>query len=193
MSERLIYVVGPSGAGKDSLLNWLREQTPQFAPVHWAKRTINRLNTDKESSDLHEGVDSDEFESLLAKGVFAMQWEANTHRYGIRRSELSLLNNLTHVILVNGSRLYMPIAASLYPGLTFLHITAKPSVLRERIHLRGRESVEEINARLNRQIELIVPNGCQLMEVHNDSTLESAGQQLIAQLQTLKCWPFGFN
>lgn len=81
MSERLIYVVGPSGAGKESLLNWLREQTPQFAPVHWAKRTINRLNTDKESSDLHEGVDRDEFESLLAKGVFAMQWDANTHRY----------------------------------------------------------------------------------------------------------------
>ena len=42
MSARLVYVMGPSGAGKDSLLGWLRQHLPPTSPLHWAQRTISR-------------------------------------------------------------------------------------------------------------------------------------------------------
>ncbi len=42
MSQRLFYVIGPSGAGKDSVLQGLRQAWPEAAAAHWSRRTITR-------------------------------------------------------------------------------------------------------------------------------------------------------
>ena len=189
MNRRLIYVVGPSGAGKDSLLAWLRKQTPLAAPVHWSRRTINRRRSDGPDAEDHESVDAGGFEQLVLDTEFAMHWEANTHRYGIRKSELRGLRDPAACVMVNGSRAHLPRAASDYPGLTVLHITADRAVLRERLQRRGRESADAIEARLRRNVDLAVPGGSLLIEIRNDASLDIAGQQLMERLQALALWP----
>jgi ribose 1,5-bisphosphokinase len=189
MNPRLIYVVGPSGAGKDSVMSWLRKHTSISASVHWAQRTIDRPKSNEPDAEDHVPVDALGFEQLLVNGEFAMHWDANTHRYGIRKSELTWLNDSTHCVFVNGSRAHLPTAALDYPGLTLVHITASVEVLRQRLIARGRESVEAVEARLQRQIALTVPNGCACIEINNDTTLNEAGHQLLTQLRAAGLWP----
>jgi ribose 1,5-bisphosphokinase len=189
MNRRLIYVVGPSGAGKDSLLSWLRAQTPASAPVYWTRRTIDRPPSEGADAEKHEPVDALAFEQLVSEDAFAMHWQANTHRYGIRKSELAGLADSQHCVMVNGSRAHIPVAAHDYPGMTVLHITAAPEVLRQRLLGRGRESAQAIEARLQRAVDLQVPSGCRLLEISNDTTLAEAGQTLLMRLQNAELWP----
>lgn len=189
MNRRLIYVVGPSGAGKDSVLSWLRKRTPNSAPVHWAQRTIDRPHSNEPDAENHAVVNSLEFEQLLTDGQFAMHWDANTHRYGIRKTELTWLNDSTSCVFVNGSRAHLPVAALDYPALTLVHITACDDVLRQRLIARGRESVDAVNARLQRQISLTVPTGCGFIEISNNTTLDEAGRQLLMKLRAAGLWP----
>jgi ribose 1,5-bisphosphokinase len=189
MNHRLIYVVGPSGAGKDSVLAWLRMHKPDSIPVHWTRRTINRPTADSPNSEQHEVVDDVMFEKLVRSDAFLMHWIANSHRYGIRKSELSNLVDPKCCVFVNGSRAHLSTAATLFPELTVLHITADQDVLRERLRLRGRESEEAIEARLRRDIHLSVPSGCGLIQIHNNSSLDMAGHQLVAELTKLGLWP----
>jgi ribose 1,5-bisphosphokinase len=186
MNAQLIYVVGPSGAGKDSLLNWLRAQLPPSLPLHWARRTINRPSTPQ--GERHESVSAIEFEHLLATDQLAMHWQANAHCYGIRHTELAPLAQ-GQWLFVNGSRAHLPQVALSHPGLTVLHITADTQVLRQRLVQRERESPEAIEQRLDRSIDLQLPAGCRLIEIHNHDSLEVSGQQLLRALRALADWP----
>ncbi|HQR85323.1 MAG: hypothetical protein B7Y59_07490 [Burkholderiales bacterium 35-55-47] len=185
MNRRLIYVVGPSGAGKDSVLSWLRQHTPLTAPVHWAKRTIDRPKVDLPNAEDHFPVDAETFERMVADGEFAMQWEANTHRYGIRSDELKHLSYPSWCVIVNGSRAHLPTAARAFSGLTVLHVTASTEVLRQRLVSRGREPEEAINARLMRTVPISIPAGSNLIEIINNSTLDDAGAELLKKLHYL--------
>lgn len=186
MNARLIYVVGPSGAGKDSLVQWLRAQLPADSPIHWARRTITRP-ADAGGED-HESVDEWTFDQLQRSGQFALHWQANGLRYGIRRSELEPLARAQWVFL-NGSRAELENTAAQYPGLTFLHITAPPDVLRHRLLSRGRETTEAIASRMQRAIELHCPPACRLIEVQNNDSLPQSGAYLLQQLRLLQGWP----
>lgn len=177
MNDRLIYVVGPSGAGKDSLLDWVRERLPANAPLHWARRTITRPAD--AGGEAHECLDDEGFDRVVQSQGFAMHWQANGLRYGIRLEELAHLAQGQWVLL-NGSRAYLPQAARLYPGITVIHITADANVLRTRLVKRGRESKEEIERRIERSVDLQVPEGSALHEVGNNDQLETAGRQLMS-------------
>ena len=185
MNGRLIYVVGPSGAGKDSLLAWVREQLPASAPLHWAGRVITRPAD--AGGEAHECLDADSFERVLQAQGFAMHWQANGLRYGIRREELAHLAHQVQGrwVLLNGSRAYLPEAARLYPGMTVIHITADAKVLRQRLVKRGRESVQEIERRIERAVDLQVPEGSALHEVRNNDQLEAAGRQLMTLIEAI--------
>lgn len=186
MSMHLIYVIGPSGAGKDSLLNWLRAHGLAEAPVHWVRRTIDRPSTSE--GEAHESVSWAEFQALKQAQQFAMHWNANEHHYGIRHTELQPLKKQEWVFM-NGSRAYLPTAASLFPGLTVLHITAEIEVLKHRLVSRGRETLAAIEQRLQRTPPLQLPPGCGFIEFHNHAPLDTSGPQLLQALARLPDWP----
>jgi phosphonate metabolism protein PhnN/1,5-bisphosphokinase (PRPP-forming) len=73
----LILVVGPSGAGKDTLLTAAREALRQDARFHFAQRVITRP-TDAGGEE-HQAITEQEF----AARDFALQWQAHGLRYGI--------------------------------------------------------------------------------------------------------------
>jgi ribose 1,5-bisphosphokinase len=190
MSARLIYVLGPSGAGKDSVLDWLKTHIaghPEVnAQVHWTQRSITRAAV--VGGEAHESLSVETFEQLELAGAFALSWQANGLSYAIRREELSPLLQGGWVF-VNGSRAYLPIASRLFPDLTVLHITASMQSLRQRLLARGRESHERIDARLARTAEMGPLHHPRMMEVSNDLTLEETGQAVLAQLKQLPGWP----
>lgn len=178
---RLIYIIGPSGAGKDSLLNGLRQDMASMTtppPLYFAQRTITRSHL--QSNEDHEAVDESNFESLLHSHAFALNWFANGLHYGVRHTQLSPMAEGKWV-MVNGSRAYLEEAKLRFPGLTVLHITAPTEVLRARLLARGRETEHAIEARLSRS-QSFVPEPQDLC-VSNDGSLADSQAQLKSLLQ----------
>lgn len=186
MSRRLLYVMGPSGAGKDSLLAWLRARLPPALPLHWARRTINRAA--EAGGEAHESVDAASFERLRDAQAFGLHWAAHELLYGVRHQELAPLQ-AGRWVLLNGSRAYLPEAQLQYPELTVLHITASAEVLQQRLLARGRESADTVVQRVRRAGAYRPAAVERLIEVRNDGTLDAAGAQLLQALQQLDDWP----
>lgn len=184
MNTRLIYVIGPSGAGKDSVLGWLRENLPKEMPVHWARRTITRPAA--AGGEAHEATDVQGFEKLRSQNALALAWHANGLHYGIRRTELARLQQ-GHWVLVNGSRGHLPCVLQSHPGLQVVHITADAATLLQRLTQRQRETAEQIQQRVARANAFVLPQGA--IEILNNSTLDHAGQALLLALQKLESWP----
>lgn len=180
MSARLVYVVGPSGAGKDSLLGWVAQRLGAGSDVAFARRTITRATqTDGEQ---HESIDTDSFMRLHEAGAFGMAWQANGLRYGVRRAALPPLA-VARQVIVNGSRGYLDEARQRYPGLTIVHVTAGIDTLRQRLLARGRESAEMVEARVRRAMDAHLPPGPGVVEIRNDRALSLAGEELLAALR----------
>lgn len=186
MTARLVYFMGPSGAGKDSLLDWLRAQLPTPCPLHWAQRTISRVAVP--AGESHESLSPEAFAALRNAQAFALHWEANGLGYGIRHTQLTPLAQGQWVLL-NGSRAYLADALARFPDLVAVHITASPQVLRQRLLSRGRETADQVESRVQRAMAFIPPAGVASLEVHNDSTLDDAGKLLLQALRQLPGWP----
>jgi ribose 1,5-bisphosphokinase PhnN len=86
----------------------------------------------------------------------------------------------------------MNAAAASHPGMTVLHITAERHVLQQRLLNRGRESLENIEQRLNRTPHLNIPAGCHFMEFLNHDPLEVSGPKLLKALTALPGWPAAY-
>ncbi|CAM3882630.1 phosphonate metabolism protein/1,5-bisphosphokinase (PRPP-forming) PhnN [Paracidovorax anthurii] len=183
MNPRLLYVMGPSGAGKDSVLGWLRARLGEQATVHWARRTITRRAD--AGGESHEALEAAAFAADAARGAFALSWRAHGLWYGIRVAELAPLERGAWVF-VNGSRAHFGEAAARFPGLTGVLVTARPEVLRQRLAARGRESAEQILGRMARPAAPDRPGTT--ITIANDGALADAGGRLLEALRALPGW-----
>lgn len=170
---RLIYLAGPSGAGKDSLLAWLRARRPPG--VVFARRTITRAAT--REGEQHLPVTPAQFDRMLEGGEFAMHWRSNGHAYGVGQEILHALDR-GETVVMNGSREYLPQARALVPSLEFVRVTAPAEALRARLAARAREATDEIDQRLGRDPRV----GGVALEIANDGPIERAGEKLLAWL-----------
>lgn len=152
MSGRLIYLMGPSGSGKDSLLNAARERLAERGCVI-ARRVITR-SAEAVGEDAI-GVAPAEFDQQEAAGAFALSWRANGLAYGIPRQIDDWLA-AGQDVLVNGSRGHLAQARQRYPELLAILLQVDEAALRQRLQARGRESAEQIEARLARSRSFVV-------------------------------------
>ena len=146
MDGRLIYLMGPSGSGKDSLIEAARKPL-QAQHCEVVRRVITR-SAESVGEDA-VGVSREAFVRCRDEGKFALWWRANGLDYGIPVVIDQWLSEGRDV-LVNGSREHLAQALDRYPTLLPILLTVKAEVLRERLLRRGRESVVEIEARLRR-------------------------------------------
>jgi len=146
MQGRLIYLTGPSGAGKDSLLDAARAALAERG-VRIARRVITR--SPEAVGEAAHSVSAEQFERMEAEQAFALSWRANGLAYGIP-AEIDAWLAAGEDVLVNGSRGYLPEARRRYPDLLAVLLTVEQDVLRERLLTRGRETPEQIEARLAR-------------------------------------------
>lgn len=179
MNHRLVYTIGPSGAGKDSLLGWLRAHLSADAPVAFAQRTVTRAAD--AGGEAHEACSEAQFLQWRDAGLFALHWQANGLHYGVRHTALAPLAQ-GHCVFVNGSREYLPEAQRQRPRLTVLYITTTPETLRQRLLARGREDGPEMAVRLARALAWQLPAGHGGIEVVNDGSLDDAGQRVLLAL-----------
>ena len=184
----LFYVIGASGAGKDSLIDYIRSNLPGDAPVVIAHRYITRPAD--AGGENHVALSRQEFLLRQQQACFAMHWYSHDTCYGIG-TEINLWLNHDLNVVVNGSRAYLNEAAQRYPNLVPVLISVDPEVLRDRLRARGREDEQQINKRLQQAIQLEKQvRHPDLIRLENNTRLQDAGQSLlniILHLNREKC------
>lgn len=178
MAGRLIYLIGPSGSGKDSLLDAAREPlTARGACI--ARRVITR--SAEATGEAAMAVSTAQFEQMREQGDFALHWQANGLHYGIPRVIDDWLAQGRDV-LVNGSRGYLNQARERYPGLQVVLLSVAQDVLRQRLLDRGRETLEEVQARLARNARFASEAEPGLRVLDNSGPLADTVSRLLAHL-----------
>lgn len=169
----IFAVVGPSGAGKDTLIAAALASRPDLRLV---RRVITRP-TEAGGEDF-EGVTEAEFQARLDRGDFALHWSAHGLRYGIPSNQLAGSCD----VMFNGSRAALPAALAAFPELRVIVITAPTAVLAARLAARGREDEADIRSRLERA-GFALPEGVVATVVSNDGTVQQGVARLLAALQ----------
>lgn len=167
---RLVLVVGPSGAGKDTLMNALRDSLEGDPAYIFARRLITR--TKDGATEDHDSISSAEFNSLSSKGHVALAWEAHGLGYILPESIDDGIR-AGHTVIANGSRQILNQARRKYASLIILLVTAPIDVLAGRLAARGRESREEISRRLSRA-DIDMPNVPGVIRIDNSGRLEDS-------------------
>ena len=179
MAGRLIYLIGPSGSGKDSLLDAARVRLAERG-CHIARRIITRSVAT--AGEAAEGVSPAQFAALEAQGEFALSWHANGLSYGIPR-DIDAWLAAGENVLVNGSRAHLAQTRLRYPQLLVLLLTVDQAVLRQRLLARGRESLVEVDERLARNArftaDLIAEAVPGLCVIDNSAALERTVECLL--------------
>lgn len=182
MDERrgiLFLVVGPSGVGKDSLIDGARRHLADDPAYHFPKRLITRP-ADAGGED-HQALTAAAFELLETAGGFMLSWQAHGHRYGIPKTAEQALSDGCSVI-VNVSRQVIDRARACWPTLRILLVSAPSDVLAARLAGRGREQADDIRRRLERADSYTI-SGDDVRRVVNDDQLELAVDRFVALLK----------
>ena len=146
---RLVLVVGPSGAGKDTLLGVARAACVDDRTVVFPRRVITREASASEDND---EVSIGTFQEALARGEYAMHWEAHGHCYALSRAMEDEIRS-GRTVVANVSRTVIGAARRAYADVVVVLITAPPNVLAERIAMRARSSDGMAENRLRRTVE----------------------------------------
>ena len=170
---RLILVVGPSGAGKDTLLGLARAACAEDPTIVFPRRVITR---EASASEDNEEVSAEAFREALAHDEYAMHWEAHGHRYALRRTIDDDIG-AGHTVVANVSRTVIPAMRNAYANVVVVSITAPPDVLAARIAMRARGSDGKIEQRLGRTVNEVV--AAPDVTIVNVSSAEYHSRQLV--------------
>ncbi len=133
---RLILVVGPSGAGKDTLIAGARATCAQDSAIVFPRRVVTR---DATAAEDHETAGEEMFRRAAAAGEFALWWEAHGLCYGIP-SAIDHDIRAGRRVVCNVSRTVIGLAQARYAAVVVVHVTAPEHVLQARLASRGRTS-----------------------------------------------------
>ena len=177
---KLYYVMGASGVGKDSLLQFARCHQVESSNLVFAHRYITRPASTK--GENHVALSEAEFALRSKHGCFALRWQSHGTSYGIGEEINSWLAAGLSVV-VNGSRAYLDQAITAYPELIPILISASEAQLRSRLEARGREHGADLEQRLLRTSLLnIRMSHPRLVKIDNSGELADAGRQLLQVL-----------
>ena len=146
---RLILVVGPSGAGKDTLLGLAKAACADDGNVVFPRRLITRESS---ASEDNEEVSAEAFQRALANGDYAMHWEAHGHRYALSRTIDDDIR-AGRAVIANVSRTVIAATRRNYANVVVVSITAPPDVLASRLAMRARVSDGRLEQRLARTVD----------------------------------------
>lgn len=164
-SGRVVLVVGPSGAGKDSLIRVARERLAADPRFVFPRRVVTRPASEAEDN---EEIGWAEYDALLLAGGFAAAWTAHGHGYGLRAS-LDRHVAEGRIAVCNVSRTVIGELSARYAEAVVISVTAPPAVLALRLAGRRRDGDGDLATRLARSDEFgqlaathVVDNGADL-------------------------------
>ncbi|CAN7529967.1 phosphonate metabolism protein/1,5-bisphosphokinase (PRPP-forming) PhnN [Bradyrhizobium sp. LjRoot220] len=172
---RLILVVGPSGAGKDTLLGLAKVACADHGSIVFPRRVITRQAS---ASEDNEEVSLGTFEAALARDEYALHWEAHGHRYALSRA-LDDEIRAGHTVVANVSRTIIAAMRRAYADVTVISITAPPNVLAERLAMRSRSSDGKLELRLSRTVDEAAPD----VTIVNTGSADFHARQLVRAIK----------
>jgi ribose 1,5-bisphosphokinase len=163
--EHLVLVVGPSGAGKDTLIARVQDVCRGDPAVVFPRRAVTRPASQYED---HDTLSESDFTQALDSGSFSLHWEAHGLRYGIPVGiEQDLIAGRT--VVCNVSRTVIEEARRKYPRTSVVLVTAPPDVLAGRLAARERPTDGRRSERLSRSI-------ASAADLRPDSIIENIGK-----------------
>jgi phosphonate metabolism protein PhnN/1,5-bisphosphokinase (PRPP-forming) len=177
----MFLLVGNSGSGKDSILAWAKE--------HWScpKKELlvaQRYITRPESPETEKfiSVSADEFEKMDKNGAFILKWISYDMHYGVKSDVLKELKR-GNLVVVNVSRQVIDDTCQRFPGTKVIFVQVPIDTIVKRIQDRGRETDEQVKARVQRAKENETLPGADFV-VENTGTIEDGGKKLLEFLKT---------
>jgi ribose 1,5-bisphosphokinase len=178
---RLVLVVGPSGAGKDTLLRLAQATCADDQNVVFPRRVVTRASSADEDNI---AVSPDEFARARDHGDFAVHWDAHGHSYAL---PLEINDDIRagRAVVANVSRTVIGALRRAYANVVVVTITAPPDVLAQRLAARARNSDGNIADRLARSVDDL--------SAHADVTILNAGSadyhgRHLARVIRNECW-----
>ena len=182
MSQRLIFVMGPSGAGKDSVMRWAEHHLAANQAIVFSRRKVTRPPFP--GSD-HDEITGSEFEMQSTRGELAWQWQAHGFNYGI---DVTYARQVAagKIVVVNGSREHTRQLERNEP-IRIVQVEVSSEQLQARLSNRGREAGQKIAERLERnQLFTDLPFHHRIV---NDGELAAAGKALADYLEAVSTTP----
>lgn len=143
---RLLLVVGPSGAGKDTVIAGAKAACADRTDVVFPRRVVTR---DASAAEDHDSLDAAGFDRALADGAFAFWWPAHNLRYGIPRAIDDDIR-AGRTVVCNVSRGIVADLRLRYAHVVAVRITAPADILAARLAGRGRGSDGPLPDRIKR-------------------------------------------
>lgn len=146
---RLVLVVGPSGAGKDTLIELVREACRDNERVLFPRRIVTRPSSAAEDN---ETLSEAEFAAAIADGAFAVHWRAHGHCYGLPVAINEAIRE-GRCVVANVSRSVVPALRAAYADVVVVSVTAPVEVLAQRLAARSRDTDGPLEERLQRAVD----------------------------------------
>lgn len=172
----LVYVMGPSGCGKDSLMRYARGKLDEAGDIAFAHRYITR--PPEAGGENHVALSEREFAARRRMGLFALHWRAHGRSYGVG-IEVDAWLSRGWTVVMNGSRACYPKARQRYPRLFGVLIDVSPEDLKTRLSARARESPQAIHTRLARNEWLSTIGLDGAVRIRNDRSLPESGERFV--------------
>jgi ribose 1,5-bisphosphokinase len=160
----LVLVVGPSGAGKDTLIAMARALCAEDPRIVFPRRIVTRPPSVAED---HDTVTPAEFDAATGQGAYAFWWGAHGLKYGLSTAiDTDLRAGKT--VVCNVSRAAVSELRARYDQVTVVLVTAPKDILLARLAARGRESRGDVAERVDRAAPAVD-------DLKPDITIENTG------------------
>jgi ribose 1,5-bisphosphokinase len=174
---RLVLVVGPSGAGKDTLIAHARAACRSDASVVFPVRVVTRPPSVFEDNEF---MPPSAFEQAAANGAFAIWWSAHGHMYGIPLA-VDFDIEAGRTVVCNVSRTVVGAVRARYANVVTVLVTAPQDVLQSRLAARERASDGRVSDRM-RRLELADGKLRPDVIINNVGDPESGARKLVDTL-----------
>lgn len=164
---RLILVVGPSGAGKDTLIAAARDRLADDPHYQFPQRVVTRDSS--HVREVHDSVTEEAFSRMTETGAFCLAWQAHGLSYGVPISVAAALSQGLTVV-VNTSRGVVDAACDRFPNVEVIHVTAAPATIAARLHAREGLAEGDRQGRVERRVD-IPRDRARVTDIKNDGPL----------------------
>ncbi len=143
---RFVLVVGPSGAGKDTVIAGAKAACGGDPSIVFPRRVVTRPATEAED---HDSLSDSDFDSAFQNNMFAFWWQAHGLKYGIPQSADNDVR-AGRTVVCNVSRGIVAEVRTRYARVDTVLVTAPADILSARLAGRSRQTDGPVALRIER-------------------------------------------